>query len=95
MSDIDQDISLDNVTLPESTLDTTEEFRIDEGVDDISERIKQIEEEAKKIRELQQHIDINFDTGSSSSNPQLNLSIEEKQAKDLVSVFVGNVSFIF
>ncbi|CAD5210334.1 unnamed protein product [Bursaphelenchus xylophilus] len=61
-------------------------------IGDIGLRLKQIEEEAQKIRDMQNNVE-RFDPSTGSSNPQLNLSIEEKQAKDIRSVFVGNVDY--
>jgi len=62
-----------------------------EDIGDISERIRQIEQEAQKIREMQS--EFNSSASSASGSPALNvLSSEEKAAIDNRSVFVGNVS---
>jgi hypothetical protein len=62
-----------------------------QDIGDINERIKQIEEEAKKIREIQ--IDFNSTVSSIGGSPSVSsLSMEEKAAIDNRSVFVGNVS---
>ncbi|KAI6178410.1 RRM domain-containing protein [Aphelenchoides besseyi] len=65
----------------ETPMEGTEDFG------DINERIKQIEEEAKKIREMQ----LEFNTSSTSTNGSSfgpTLSQEEKAAIDNRSVFV-------
>lgn len=63
-----------------------------QDIGDINERIKQIEEEARKIREMQ--TDFSMTTSSIGGSPSVNsLSLEEKAAIDNRSVFVGNVRF--
>uniref|UniRef100_A0A915EG30 RRM domain-containing protein n=1 Tax=Ditylenchus dipsaci TaxID=166011 RepID=A0A915EG30_9BILA len=65
--------------------------------DDINKRIKQIEEEAKKIREMQADVDKHFNNSSStaSGSPvvQPSMSIDDKMMADTRSVYVGNVDY--
>lgn len=64
-------------------------------MDSINERIKQIEQEAQKIREMQNEVEKQFNsTSTASGSPAIppTLSFEEKLAIDSRSVFVGNVS---
>ncbi|CAD5207106.1 unnamed protein product [Bursaphelenchus okinawaensis] len=79
----------------EVSLDSEEkEVKMDvPEIGDIGLRLKQIEEEAQKIRDLQNSTERFDPAATAGSNPQLNLSLEEKQAKDIRSVFVGNVDY--
>ncbi|KAI1704427.1 RNA recognition motif domain-containing protein [Ditylenchus destructor] len=69
----------------------------DNDYDDINKRIKQIEEEAQKIREMQVEVEKQFNTTSSSlsSSPAVPqaMSVEEKMLLDSRSVYVGNVDY--
>ncbi|KAI1714078.1 RNA recognition motif domain-containing protein [Ditylenchus destructor] len=69
----------------------------DNDYDDINKRIKQIEEEAQKIREMQVEVEKQFNTTSSSlsSSPAVPqaISVEEKMLLDSRSVYVGNVDY--
>uniref|UniRef100_A0A915ESI7 RRM domain-containing protein n=1 Tax=Ditylenchus dipsaci TaxID=166011 RepID=A0A915ESI7_9BILA len=69
----------------------------DNDYDDINHRIKQIEEEAKKIREMQVEVEKQFNTNTStaSGSPlvQPNMTVEEKMVVDARSVYVGNVDY--
>ena len=63
----------------------------------MSARVKEMEEEAEKIRQIQSEVDRQMNLGSppgANATPanQLNMSLEEKMEIDLKSVYVGNVS---
>ena len=64
-----------------------------QDVDNITDRLKQIEEEAQRIREMQSEVEKQFQTSSSSSPIAPTLSLEEKMLLDSRSVYVGNVLF--
>uniref|UniRef100_A0A914YJ50 RRM domain-containing protein n=1 Tax=Panagrolaimus superbus TaxID=310955 RepID=A0A914YJ50_9BILA len=69
------------------------------GQDEIQERLKKIEEEAQKIRDMQSEMDRQFSTSSvsvtssQSQQPPVHLSLEEKAELDARSVYVGNVEY--
>lgn len=65
----------------------------DNDVDNITDRLKQIEEEAQRIREMQSEVEKQFQTSSSSSPIAPTLSLEEKMLLDSRSVYVGNVDY--
>jgi len=68
----------------------------DNDIDNIGDRLKQIEEEAQRIREMQNEVEKQFQTSSTaSSSPVINpaLSLEEKMMADSRSVYVGNVDY--
>jgi len=86
MSDVNDEIKQE-----EPTNGVTEEVPMEEDIGDINERIKQIEEEARKIREMQ--TDFNSTVSSIGGSPSLSMSLEERAAIDNRSVFVGNVDY--
>jgi polyadenylate-binding protein 2 len=69
------------------------------GQDEIQERLKKIEEEAQKIRDMQSEMDKQFNNSnasiasSQSQAPPVHLSVEEKAELDARSVYVGNVEY--
>ncbi|KAI6182542.1 Pabpn1-prov protein [Aphelenchoides bicaudatus] len=84
----------DETNQEEPTNGTSDDIAMEgtEDIGDINERIKQIEEEARKIREMQ--TDFNSTVSSIGGSPSVNtLSLEEKAAIDNRSVFVGNVDY--
>ncbi|XP_026678804.1 polyadenylate-binding protein 2-B isoform X2 [Diaphorina citri] len=57
-------------------------------------RVREMEEEAEKLKQLQSEVDKQMSMGSPpNSNNLLNLSIEEKKEADLRSIYVGNVDY--
>jgi polyadenylate-binding protein 2 len=70
-----------------------------QGQGEIQERLKKIEEEAQKIRDMQSEMDRQFSTSSvsvtstQSQQPPVHLSLEEKAELDARSVYVGNVEY--
>jgi polyadenylate-binding protein 2 len=61
-------------------------------MDDIDDRMKQIEEEAQRIRDMQSEVEKQFQTSTTSSSPMTaSMSIEEKMLIDSRSIYVGNV----
>ena len=104
MSAIEEDPSLElegeteiaNVTDNNTPLDSTM-MSEENDYDSISERIKQIEQEAEKIRQMQNEVEKQFNTTTSSVTgspvPQPALSFEEKVIIDGRSVHVANVDY--
>ncbi|KAL3090535.1 hypothetical protein niasHS_005447 [Heterodera schachtii] len=70
----------------------------DNDFDDINEKLQQIEQEAQKIREMQNEMEKQFQSGTAVTgtgspvipNP---MSLEEKQLVDARSIYVGNVDY--
>lgn len=60
-------------------------------------RVREMEEEAEKIRQIQSEVDkqmsIGSPPGAAGATSPLNMSIEEKMEVDARSIYVGNVSF--
>lgn len=60
-------------------------------------RVREMEEEAEKIRQIQSEVDKQMSLGSppgaAGATSPLNMSIEEKMEVDARSIYVGNVSF--
>lgn len=64
----------------------------------IKARVREMEEEAKKIREMQCEVDKQLNLGSPTSaadvsGGQLNVSLEDKIEADARSIYVGNVDY--
>ncbi|KAL1448967.1 hypothetical protein WDU94_000215 [Cyamophila willieti] len=57
-------------------------------------RVREMEEEAEKLKQLQSEVDKQMSMGSPpNSNSLLNLSVEEKKEADMRSIYVGNVDY--
>uniref|UniRef100_A0A8D8U2A5 Polyadenylate-binding protein 2 n=1 Tax=Cacopsylla melanoneura TaxID=428564 RepID=A0A8D8U2A5_9HEMI len=57
-------------------------------------RVREMEEEAEKLKQLQSEVDKQMSMGSPpNSNSLLNLSVEEKKDADSRSIYVGNVDY--
>lgn len=75
-------------------------FNHSQDFDDINEKLRQIEQEAEKIRAMQNEVEKQFHGSTSSTgSPGLGqppMSIEEKMSIDSRSIYVGNVkNFIY
>ncbi|MPD02887.1 Polyadenylate-binding protein 2 [Portunus trituberculatus] len=59
-------------------------------------RVREMEEEAEKIRQIQSEVDKQMSLGSppgaAGATSPLNMSLEEKMEVDARSIYVGNVS---
>lgn len=59
-------------------------------------RVREMEEEAEKIRQIQSEVDKQMNLGSppgaAGATSPLNMSLEEKMEVDARSIYVGNVS---
>jgi len=78
--------------------DEADSIMMSDDYDNINERIKQIEQEAQMIRDMQNEVERQFNTSSSttSGSPAVQhptLSTEEKMLQDSRSVYVGNVDY--
>ncbi|XP_037085738.1 polyadenylate-binding protein 2-like [Pollicipes pollicipes] len=73
----------------------------DQSMDDpelaaIKARVREMEEEANKLRQMQSEVDKQMNLGSPTTEPAtnpLNLSVEEKMEVDARSIYVGNVDY--
>ncbi|XP_043244106.1 polyadenylate-binding protein 2-like isoform X2 [Amphibalanus amphitrite] len=62
----------------------------------IKARVREMEEEANKLRQMQSEVDKQMNLGSPTTEPAtnpLNLSVEEKMEVDARSIYVGNVDY--
>ena len=67
-------------------------MQIDPELEAIKARVKEMEEEAEKIKQMQSEVDKQM-AGSTTGIAAIPLSIEEKQEIDGRSVYVGNVDY--
>ncbi|XP_070140123.1 polyadenylate-binding protein 2 isoform X1 [Drosophila kikkawai] len=103
----DEDITLNEDQLLESLEETngdqeaeltaeTEDdgnMQIDPELEAIKARVKEMEEEAEKIKQMQSEVDKQMAGGSTTGLATVPLSLEEKQEIDTRSVYVGNVDY--
>jgi len=75
----------------ESKLGTTNQE--DSELEAIKARVREMEEEAEKLRQLQTEVDRHMNIGSPPGGGTTNMSIEEKMEVDGRSVYVGNVDY--
>jgi len=69
---------------------------IETELESIKARVREMEDEAEKLRQIQTEVDKQMNMGSppsGSSAPSLNMSIEEKMEIDARSIYVGNVDY--
>ncbi|XP_049817286.1 polyadenylate-binding protein 2 isoform X2 [Aethina tumida] len=64
----------------------------DPELEAIKARVREMEEEAEKLKQLQNEVDKQMNMGSPPASP-LNMSLEEKMEADNRSVYVGNVDY--
>jgi len=91
---IEEDIRLDD----DEALDNGNEVNDstdDPDIEALQQRVREIEEEAEKIRQMQTDVErqMNMSSSSSVASPSVNMSIEEKMEVDARSVYVGNVDY--
>lgn len=67
-------------------------MQIDPELEAIKARVKEMEEEAEKIKQMQTEVDKQM-AGSTTGLATVPLSLEEKQEIDTRSVYVGNVDY--
>ncbi|KAM7343317.1 poly(A) binding protein nuclear 1 isoform 1-T1 [Cochliomyia hominivorax] len=67
-------------------------MQIDPELEAIKARVKEMEEEAEKIKQMQSEVDKQM-AGSTTGLATVPLSLEEKQEIDTRSVYVGNVDY--
>ena len=67
----------------------------DPELEAIKARVKAMEEESEKLKELQKEVDLQLSMpgGGAGGGAQLNLSLEEKMDVDSRSVYIGNVDY--
>lgn len=65
---------------------------VDPELEAIKVRVKEMEEEAEKLRQMQVEVDRQMNPSTKSSSQQV-LSLEEKQEIDNRSIYVGNVDY--
>ena len=63
----------------------------DPELEAIKARVKAMEEESEKLKELQKEVDMQLSMPAGGA--QLNLSLEEKMDVDSRSVYIGNVDY--
>ena len=63
----------------------------DPELEAIKARVKAMEEESEKLKELQKEVDMQL--SMPAGGQQLNLSLEEKMDVDSRSVYIGNVDY--
>lgn len=68
-------------------------MQIDPELEAIKARVKEMEEEAEKIKQMQTEVDKQMAGGSTTGLATVPLSLEEKQEIDTRSVYVGNVDY--
>ena len=71
---------------------------VDESMDDpeleaIKARVKAMEEESEKLRELQSEVDKQLNSSSMSPSSNMAMSMEDKMDVDSRSVYIGNVDY--
>lgn len=67
-------------------------MQIDPELEAIKARVKEMEEEAEKLKQLQSEVNKQMTLGSPTSSTPV-LSLEEKMEIDNRSIYVGNVDY--
>eukprot|EP00088_Acartia_fossae_P007336 TRINITY_DN1343_c0_g1_i1.p1 TRINITY_DN1343_c0_g1~~TRINITY_DN1343_c0_g1_i1.p1 ORF type:complete len:220 (+),score=56.04 TRINITY_DN1343_c0_g1_i1:59-718(+) len=79
---------------PDLTGGETEEAEMqDPELEAIKARVRAMEDEAEKLKQLQTEVDKQLSVPTSPNAPVANLSFEEKMEVDARSVYVGNVDY--
>lgn len=68
-------------------------MQIDPELEAIKARVKEMEEEAEKLKQLQSEVNKQMTLGSPTSTAAPALSVEEKMEIDNRSIYVGNVDY--
>lgn len=71
---------------------STDSNEMDPEKEAIKVRVKEMEEEAEKLKQMQDDVDRQMNPSNKSSSQQI-LSLEEKQEIDNRSIYVGNVDY--
>lgn len=70
-----------------------ESLQIDPELEAIKARVKEMEEEAEKLKQMQSEVNKQMTLGSPTGIAPIPLSIEEKKEIDDRSIYVGNVDY--
>ncbi|XP_070491964.1 polyadenylate-binding protein 2 isoform X1 [Chironomus tepperi] len=91
---LNEDQLLDNLDDANGDLLTEEDsgMQIDPELEAIKARVKEMEEEAEKLKQLQSEVNKQMTLGSPTSSTPI-LSVEEKMEIDNRSIYVGNVDY--
>lgn len=65
----------------------------DPELEAIKARVREMEEEAEKLKQLQSEVEKRMSLGSPPASSNLNMSIEEKVEADARSIYVGSVDY--
>ncbi|CRL03379.1 CLUMA_CG016421, isoform A [Clunio marinus] len=92
---LNEDQLLDNLDDANGDLLNEEEsgMQIDPELEAIKARVKEMEEEAEKLKQLQSEVNKQMTIGSPNSIAPPTLSAEEKMEIDNRSIYVGNVDY--
>lgn len=72
----------------------TSSAEVDPELEAIKVRVKEMEEEAEKLKQMQDEVDRQMNISpNNKTNTQQTLSLEEKQEIDARSIYVGNVDY--
>ncbi|CAG0889740.1 unnamed protein product [Darwinula stevensoni] len=77
----------------DSSFNDPEGLNDDAELEAIKARVKEMEEEAEKLKQLQSEVDKQMNMGSPASSTPFNMSLEEKMEIDSRSIYVGNVDY--
>ncbi|CAD6208565.1 hypothetical protein G9C98_001354 [Cotesia typhae] len=77
----------------ENTKEEVTESSIDPELEAIKARVREMEEEAEKLKQLQSEVDKQMNMGALPGMISLNTSMEEKIEIDNRSIYVGNVDY--
>ncbi|KAK6642335.1 Polyadenylate-binding protein 2 [Polyplax serrata] len=93
LEDIENDVDGDEVIDGEVEVDRSGNFD-DPELEAIKARVREMEEEAEKLKQLQTEVEKQLNLGSPTGlTNSLNLSLEEKLEVDNRSIYVGNVDY--
>jgi len=91
----DEDISLNEDQILDNLDDTNGEMlnEIDPELEAIKARVKEMEEEAEKLKQMQSEVNKQMTLGSPTGIAPIQLSVGEKKEIDDRSIYVGNVDY--
>lgn len=85
--------NLDDTNADAELLNEDESLQIDPELEAIKARVKEMEEEAEKLKQMQSEVNKQMTLGSPPGIVPIALSVEEKKEIDDRSVYVGNVDY--
>lgn len=85
--------NLDDNNTDAELLGEDESLQIDPELEAIKARVKEMEEEAEKLKQMQSEVNKQMTMGSPPGIVPIALSVEEKKEIDDRSVYVGNVDY--